>query len=268
VPEFQQILFERRGRVGIITLNRPEKLNAWTDRMEAEIEDALNLCKGDRGIGATVITGAGRGYCAGADISSFQQNLQGGGVMQAGSAGGRDPEGRVGFPRVALAAKPIVCAINGPAVGVGITHTLSCDARIASDRARFSFRFVKMGLTPEAGSSFLLPRIIGLTAALELCLTGRLFEADEALRLGLVSRVVPHDELLDAAIALAEEMAANPPEHLMLIKRVLHANALEPDREAALRREAQTLARAAASPAHREAVMAFIEKRPPRFYPE
>ncbi len=268
MPEFQQILFERQGRVGLITLNRPEKLNAWTDRMEAEIEDALELCKADHSIGATVITGAGRGYCAGADLSGMQQNIDAGTTMTAGSAGGVDPEGRVGFPRCALRAKPIVCAINGPAVGVGITHTLACDARIASERARFSFRFIKVGLTPEAGSSWLLPRVVGLTTALELCLTGRLFEAEEALRLGLVGRVVPHDDLLDAAMALAGEMAANPAPQLSLIKEVLHRNAVEPDMEEALRREAQTLWQAAATPEHREAVAAFLEKRPPRFYQE
>jgi 2-(1,2-epoxy-1,2-dihydrophenyl)acetyl-CoA isomerase len=258
---YEQILFEQRDRVGIVTLNRPEKLNAWTWKMAAELTDAIGRCNEDSGIGAIVITGAGRGFCAGADISGFNQAIE-------ARESGRSPEERparraeVGFYQE---SKPLIVAFNGPAVGVGLTMTLPMDIRIASDKARFSMRFVRMGITPEAQSSVYLPQIVGIANALELSLTARIIDADTALKYGLVSRVVPHDDLMSEALALADEIAANPTDAATEAKRLLHRNMVEQDLETVVRREGAVITKQYESAGHKEAIRAFIEKRDPVF---
>ena len=208
---YEQILFEQQGRVGVITLNRPERLNAWTWKMNAEIADAITRCNDDAGVGAVVITGAGRGFCSGADMGTFDRAIE-----RRETATSDEERRAASAPPPALQreapeigfyqqSKPIICAINGPAIGVGLTMTLTMDLRIASDQARFSMRFVRMGIVPEASSTLYLPQIVGLSNALELSLTGRIIDAQEALRYGLVSRVVPHDQLLPETMALALE---------------------------------------------------------------
>ena len=258
---YEQILFEQRGRVGIITLNRPEKLNAWTWKMAAEMTDAISACNDDGGIGAIVLTGAGRGFCAGADISGFNQ------AIEARESGGRAedrPQRRanVGFYQQ---SKPIIVAINGAAVGVGLTMTLPMDIRIASDKARFSMRFVRMGITPEAQSSVYLPQIVGIANALELSLTARIIDAETALRYGLVSRVVPHDDLMTEALALADEIAANPTDAATAAKQILHRNMVEQDLGTVVSREGEVIVKQYESAGHKEAIRAFIEKREPQF---
>lgn len=265
---YDQILYEQRGRVGVITLNRPHRLNAWTWQMSSEIYDALERAGEDPGVGCVIITGAGRGFCSGADIGGFD------GAIKARAAAASDEEKvrASGPPRRHESLidffpqqKPIIAAINGPAIGVGLTMTLSMDLRIASDQAKFSMRFVKMGITPEAGSTLYLPQIVGIANALELSLTGRTIDAHEALRFGLVSRVVPHEQLMDEAMALSEEIAANPTDQVRDAKRLMHRNMAETDTTAVVRREGAAIMKAYESPGHKEAVRAFAEKREPRF---
>ncbi|HEU4758910.1 MAG TPA: enoyl-CoA hydratase-related protein, partial [Dehalococcoidia bacterium] len=254
----------RVGRVGLITLNRPEKLNAWTPRLEAEFIDAVGRASADRGIGALVVTGAGRAFCAGGDISVWSTNLAG----RTEAAPESPLLARDGSPEVPIAlrrGKPIIAAINGPAVGVGLTMPLACDIRIASEGATFSVRFVKVGLTPECGSSRYLPGVVGLGNALYLALTGRMIDAAEAEKRGLVDRVVPHEKLMDEAMSLAGEIAANPPDAVWAAKRLIHENAAESDLRRVVTYETQLIREMRRLPDHAEAVRAFMEKREPRF---
>lgn len=268
--DYEQILLETRGRVAIITLNRPERLNAWTWKMNGEIRDAIERCNDDDGIGAIVLTGAGRGFCSGADMGGFDGAI--GRRAKASSdeeklAASRAPQwagagAGAGFYQQ---SKPLICAINGAAVGVGLTMTLTMDIRIASDQARLSMRFVKMGIVPEAASSLYLPQIVGIANALELSMTGRIISAEEALRYGLVSRVVPHEQLMPETLALADEIAANPTDAVRAAKQLLHRNMVEGDKGEVVRVEGAAITRQYESAGHKEAVRAFIEKRPPRF---
>ncbi len=262
--DYETILYERRGRVGLITLNRPEKLNAWNPRMEGEFMDAVNGASIDREVGALVVTGAGRAFCAGGDISGWSDEIS--------SRGERRPTtpllNREGSPEVPIAlrrGKPIIAAINGPAIGIGLTMPLACDIRIASDKATFSARFVKVGLTPECGSTRYLPAVVGLGNALFLALTGRIVDANEAGERGLVDRVVPHEKLMEEAMALAEEIAANPGDAVWAAKRMLHENAAEDDLRRVVTQEGFAIREMRRMPDHAEAVQAFMEKREPRF---
>jgi len=264
-PAYQQILYERRGRVALITLNRPEKLNAWTGIMEDEFIDAVNYASKDRGVGAIVVTGAGRGFCAGADIGGWSREIQ--------TRGERSPESPVtardGSPEVPHAlsrGKPTIAAINGPSIGIGLTMPLACDIRIASDQATFSARFVRIGLTPECGSTRYLPLVAGLPNALYLAMTGRIIDANEAKERRLVDRVVPHDKLMDEAMGLAEEIAANPSDAVWAAKRMLHENATEQNLRNVVNREVHMIREMRRLPDHAEAVSAFMEKRQPKFH--
>ena len=263
MPNYEQIIYDLRGAVALITLNRPERLNAWTQTMEDEFIDAIDTAAADSGVGCVVVTGAGRGFCAGADIGGWDRGLK-------GEAGARPSkllrEG--GSPEVPIAltrGKPVIAAVNGPAVGVGLTMTLSCDIRIASEAARFSARFVKVGLTPECGSSRYLPLVAGLPNALFLVLTGRIIDAPEALQRRLVDRVVPPDQLMPEAFKLAEEIAANPRDAVWMAKRLLHQNVTESNLRAVVTLESYSIRERQTEPDHREAVTAFTEKREPRF---
>lgn len=258
---YEQILTETRGRVGVIRLNRPAKLNAWTGTMGGEIQDQIGQWNDDPGIGAIVITGEGRAFCAGADIGGFAERVQ---QQDAGTAERRR---RDGYPYTTFIrrSKPTVAAINGYAAGIGLTLALPCDVRIAADDAKMSIRFIKMGLMPELGSTRLLAQIVGLGNATDMCLTGRFVEAEEALRMGLVSAVVPLAGLLDAALATADEIANNPTGAVMLIKELLAKNPLDPDLDAVMEREQLRDDLARHAPDHREAVTAFREKRPASF---
>ena len=260
---YEQITFERKGRVGVITLSRPEKLNAWTPRMMAEYRDAIARCNADPEVGAIVMTGAGRAFCAGADIGAVF-NAQLDGKSSAGAAErSADAEDYLTFLR--RMPKPTIAAINGAAVGVGITQVLPFDVRIAARAARIGFFFVRMGLVPELGSSHFLPRLVGSGRALEWCLTGRMIAAEEAHAGGLVTEVVATEALLDRAVALGEELAARPLDSVCLIRSLLDRNAHEADIAQVKRREGDALREAYASPEHHEAVKAFLEKRTPDF---
>jgi len=262
--EYTQILYERRGKVALITLNRPEKLNAWTGVMEGEFIDAINRSALDPDVAVVVVTGAGRGFCAGADIGGFAQSLPGQNERRPVSPN-LAQDGSPEVPHALSRGKPVIAAINGPSVGIGLTMPLACDIRIASDKARFSARFVKVGLTPECGSTRYLPLVAGFSNALYLALTGSIIEAPEALARGLVDRVVPHDTLMDEAFALAEEIASNPRDAVWAAKRLLHQNAVESDLRSVVTKEVFSIREQRRLPDHAEAVQAFVEKRAPRF---
>jgi 2-(1,2-epoxy-1,2-dihydrophenyl)acetyl-CoA isomerase len=258
--DFEQILFERRGRVGIITFNQPEKLNPWSRVLAREVCAAIQRCNEDESVGAILLTGAGRGYCSGAEIAPSGLPPQTRDLVD-GFGPDNDP-----IPIFFRKSKPIVCAINGPAVGIGLTHALVADARIASDRARLGAVFVRVGFTPELASTHYLAQIAGLQNALELMLTGRIVDAQEAFRLGLVNRVVPHDSLLQEALAFAEQIAANPAWQVLETKRMVWEFESEQDIRKILDVEAPKFAEAAATPARQEAIRAFTEKREPNFH--
>lgn len=263
---YEQITSERRGDVALITLNRPDKLNAWTPRMAEEQAHAIEQANADDNIGAIVMTGAGRGFCAGADMDDTFQTRIGGedpGENTAGGSGGM-PAGLdwVGLLRQ---SKPVVAAINGAAVGIGVTMVLPCDVILASERARLGMLFIKVGLVPELASTHYLVQRMGLGKASEMCLSGRLYSAAECLEAGLVDHVAPGDDLLERALALAGEFAANPSPQLLMTKQLLSQNGSEVDLDEVQRRESELLRICWETPEHKEAVAAFIEKRPPNF---
>jgi enoyl-CoA hydratase/carnithine racemase len=257
---YEYILVERDGDIGIVTLNRPERMNAMTYQMSQEYSDAVAELNDDASIGAIVITGRGRSFCAGVDISRFEDNVR----ERDGQTVTR-PAPRINWVQYVRDAKPIVVAINGPCIGAGLTRTLPCDVRIASERATFSMRFVRVGIVPELASTQLLSQIVGLHNAIDLSLSGRTIDAAEAARIGLVLRTVAHDELMPAAVALAREYAQIGPECLLETKRLIYANCVEQDIPTVQKREGEALARRRGSEEQREAVTAFREKREPRF---
>ena len=249
------ILVEAAEAVTVITLNRPQRLNAWTDEMSGELYDAISASNEDSKIGAIVITGAGRGFCAGADIKdNFQARID-----------GKQRKPRGDWIELVRSSKPLIAAVNGACVGVGATMILPMDIIIASTQAKFAMAFVKMGVTPELASSHFLPKRIGWGKAHEMCLTGRLYSGEEAFQMGLADQLVEHDQLLNKAMELAELIAANPSPHLRWVKQLLTANATEADIAEVHKREGIVLRQAYESVEHKEAVAAFIEKRTPIF---
>ena len=257
----EQIVAETRGRVGIITLNRPEKLNAWTDIMANEMAGQIQAWNDDDGIGAIILRGEGRAFCAGADLQGFNQRLAD--DPEAKQRGGAAT--RVNWTDLIRNSKPVIAALHGYAVGVGLTLALPCDMRIAAEGAKLSIRFIKVGLVPELGSTRILTQLAGLGNATDMCLSGRMVDAAEAQSWGLVSAVVPQDELLDAALAKAEEFANNPTPVTRVIKGLLNDNTHEADLARVMEREGARDRECRRLPSHTEAVTAFLEKRPPVF---
>ncbi len=263
---YEQIEYDARDDVAWVTLDRPEKLNAWTPRMATELADAFERANTDPSIGAIVMTGAGRGFCAGADMEdTFRTRIRG------TDPGANTAEGDGGMPKgldwVALCrrSKPLVAAVNGAAVGIGMTMILPFDVLLASSKAKFSMAFIKVGLVPELASSHLLVQRMGFGRASEMCLSGRLYDANEAYSARLVERLVEPDELHDAALECARGIASNPPPQLQMIKDLLTANASDTDLRAIQKRESELLRRCWETPEHKEAVDAFLEKRTPKF---
>jgi enoyl-CoA hydratase/carnithine racemase len=258
---YEQIRFEVRDGVGIMTLNRPERMNAWTYQMSAELSDAISYCNDADSVGAMIITGEGRGFCAGADIGdTFKARLD------DDESGEQRPAARTGdWVALLRSSKPIIAAVNGASVGVGATMILPCDVIMAADTARFAMGFVRMGLVPELGSSHFLVQRMGFGRASEMCLTGRLYSAREAHDMGLVDHLVPHEQLLEKAMELAGSMAANPGPQLRWIKQLISENGCATDLGAVQKRESDLLQQAYSTPEHKEAVAAFLEKRAPDF---
>ena len=262
--EFQEIRYEVEDRVLTITLDRPDRLNAWTPTMQDELIEALDRADADDDVRAVVFTGAGRGYCAGADLE------RGGSTFDWRD---RDAEGEVprdGGGTFTLRAfdsvKPLIAAINGPAVGVGITMTLPMDVRLAAEGAKIGFVFARRGIVPEACSSWFLPRVVGIAQAMEWVATGRVFSAEEALRGGLVRSVHPPGELLGAAHALAREIADNAaPVSVALGRRLLWSMLGAAHPMDAHRADSRAMFARGQSADAREGVTASLEKREARF---
>ncbi len=261
---YETLLYEVDGGVATITLNRPDRLNAFNTKMRDELLALFDEIDADDDVRAVIMTGAGRGFCAGADLES------GGNTFNA-SARGRDPDkvnrdgGGLVSLRIFKLTKPIIAAINGPAVGVGVTMTLPMDVRLAGESARIGFVFARRGIVPEACSSWFLPRVVGISQAAQWCYSGRVFDAAEAGRGGLVE-VVPDDELLDRANAIASEIATHSaPVSVALTRQMLWQGLTfdhPMDSHRADSRAIQGLGRMADA---KEGVTSFLEKRDPEW---
>ncbi|WP_433517609.1 enoyl-CoA hydratase-related protein [Nonomuraea sp. CA-143628] len=264
---FSQIDYGVTSRVATITLKRPERLNAFTFAMRGELIKAFDLADADDDVRAVVVTGAGRAFCAGADLGgggdTFSQREAGEGELVDGVP--RDGGGTVAL-RIARSLKPVIGAINGPAVGVGVTMTLPMDVRLAADTAKFGFVFARRGIVTEAASSWFLPRLVGIAQAMEWVATGRVFPASEALEGRLVSRVLPAEELLPAAYALAQEIADNTSAvSVAAIRRLMWSGLSASSPWEAHAADSRLMAELGSAPDTVEGVTAFLEKRPAEF---
>ena len=259
---YEQIAVARDGGVTTITLNRPAKLNALTAVMSDELIEAFTGAREDPKIRALVVTGAGRGFCAGQDLTEFEEAYRAGERPDI-----RDHLIRTYhrlIPLVVETPKPVIAAVNGVAAGAGVSLAAACDVRIASDEARFTQAFVKIGLVPDSGGTWLLPRVVGYAKALELSMTGEVIDAATARRIGLVNQVVPATAFEEVVAAYAARLAAMPTAAIAETQKLLR-EALGVELEEALRREAEAQARMGQTDDHLEGVMAFAEKREPRF---
>jgi len=258
--EQELVLEERRGPVLVLTLNRPARMNAWTDALEDRYFALLAAAEADPEVRAIVVTGAGRAFCAGADFEQL-------GDLSAGadaSAVLERPAPR-GFP--GTLRKPLIGAINGAAVGLGLVEALYCDVRFCSPGAKLATAFARRGLVAEYGVSWLLARLVGTSRALDLLLSGRFVAAEEAFRIGLVDRLVPADELLEAAVAYATEIAEEcSPRSVAVIKRQVYDD-LARDYDQAVARADRLMLESFASADFAEGVASFVERRPPTFPP-
>lgn len=264
--DFQEILYSVDGPIATITLNRPDKMNAFTNRMLKEIIAAFDATDADDAVRAVIVTGAGRAFCAGADLSGGGETFAKGGSDVAAKSGVvRDGGGLVAL-RIFESKKPVIGAINGAAVGVGVTMTLPMDIRVASDGAKFGFVFAKRGIVPEAASSWFLPRLVGISQAAEWCYTGRIVGADEALRGRLVRSVHPADELMEVARSIALEIAeGTAPVSVALTRQMLWRMLGADHPMEAHRVDSRAINSRGASADASEGVMSFLEKRPAQF---
>jgi enoyl-CoA hydratase/carnithine racemase len=263
--EYTQIIYDVADHIATITLNRPEKLNAFTGTMMYEIIDAFDQVDADDDVRAVIVTGAGRAFCAGADLSGAggATFAEGGSDIQTKAGVPRDGGGMVSL-RIFECTKPVIGAINGAAVGVGVTMTLPMDFRLASEHAKFGFVFARRGIVPEACSSYFLPRIVGISQATEWCYTGRVFPADEALAGGLVRSVHAGDALLDAARAIATEIAENTAPVSVALTRQMLWRMLGADHPMQAHRvDSRGILSRGSSDDAREGVESFLEKRDP-----
>ncbi len=264
---YKQILFDVSEQVATITLNRPERLNAFTFVLAAEMIDALQKVDNDDDIRATILTGAGRGFCAGMDLSTGATTFESSERQEGSEEKSQDVTqvGNILFSLLDL-KKPVIVAVNGPAVGVGLTMILPMDIRIAAESARFGMVFVRRGVIPELASPWFLPRIVGVSKAAELMYTGRIIGAKEALECGLVSRVVPDAELLKSARELATEIATHAaPVSIALTKRMLWQFLAENDLEKVEQINHAYFGWTGTQPDCHEGIVSFMEKRPPRW---
>jgi enoyl-CoA hydratase/carnithine racemase len=265
--EYDTIRYATDGDVAIVTLDRPEKLNAWTPHMAEELAAAIGRVNDDPTLGAMIMIGSGRGFCGGADMDEvFQTRIDGTdpGDDTAGGSGGMP----AGLDWVALlrSSKPIVVAIHGAAVGIGLTMVLPADVLVASADAKIAMAFIRVGLVPELASSHFLVQRVGWGMASQLSLTGEIVRGAEAARIGLVDHVVDSvDDVFPRAREIAGSLAASPTPQALMVKQLLTRNATETDLDLVQRRESELLAQCWETPEHREAVAAFREKRPPVF---
>lgn len=272
---FECIIYEKADRVATITLNRPDKMNAIGGTLQLDLVQALEDADSDAAVGALVITGAGKGFCSGADVSALAGTAQRASSSQAGSAGRADSQsssksssgGGINLIAHTMSAfeKPSIAAINGAAAGAGLSLALSCDIRIASDRARFSQIFIRRGLVPDSGSGYFLPRAVGMSRACEMVFTGDILDAAQALEYGLVSRVLPHDDLLGEVHDLAARIALGPTGALKMAKRILY-HGVDGNLDDTLELESELQGICFGTDDFKEGVAAFMEKRQANFH--
>ncbi len=259
---YETVLYENSGGIATITLNRPDNLNALNSTLVVELQKVLSEAAGDPGVRCVVLTGAGRGFCAGADLAELEDAYKAGEPPALGDML-RARYHPVIEPIVNM-EKPVVASVNGIAAGAGASLALACDFRIASDKAKFFQAFVKVGLVPDSGSTYFLPRLVGMAKATELAMLGDIVGAEESQRLGLVTKVVPADDLADETRAFAERLAAGPTRAYALGKKALRYGAVQ-SLENALDYEADLQNQIALTADHVEGVKAFMEKREPAF---
>jgi enoyl-CoA hydratase/carnithine racemase len=269
MTNYTQILYDVADGIATITLHRPEKMNAFTGTMMSEMIDAFDRIDADDDIRTVIVTGHGeRAFCAGADLtpdSGGQVFADRGEVDSLSDDRVRDGGGRLTL-RIYECNKPIIAAINGAAVGVGVTMQLPMDIRLASETARFGFVFARRGIVPEAASSWFLPRLVGYQQALEWCMTGRIFDAQEALKGGLIRSVHPADQLLAEARKLAREIADNTaPVSIAMTRHMLWRNASQLHPMEAHKIDSRAIYRRARSGDAAEGISSFLEKRPPNY---
>ncbi len=255
----ETVLYSVAEGVATITLNRPDRLNAWTREMGEGWSSALERAAKDPEVRAVIVTGAGKGFCAGADMSLLESI--GGGAAVVGE------ERRV-LPTEAIEVpKPVIAAVNGACAGLGLVVALCCDVRFAAAGAKFTSAFARRGLIAEYGSSWLLPRLVGTARALDILLSARVFLAEEALEMGLVNRVVPPDQVVLAATAYARDLAANcPPGSMAVIKRQVYGHSAT-DLETAVQESIKLMEESLTTEDFKEGVASYVEQRPPRFLP-
>jgi len=263
---YEEIIYEVSEQVATITLNRPDKLNSFTNRMLKEIIAAFDESDADDTVRAVIVTGSGRAFCAGADLSGGGETFaKGGSDVKAKTGVMRDGGGLVSL-RIFESKKPVIGAINGAAVGVGVTMTLPMDIRLASTHSKFGFVFAKRGIVPEAASSWFLPRIVGISQATEWCFTGRMISADEAKEGRLVRSVHAPEDLMLAARAIAREIAENTAPVSVALSRQMLWRMLGADHPMQAHRvDSRAINSRGASDDAREGVMSFLEKRPANF---
>jgi enoyl-CoA hydratase/carnithine racemase len=258
--EKSTILLDVSDGVATVTLNRPERMNAWIWRMGRELDDALRDCDADDAVRVMVVTGAGRAFCAGADLGS-------GGKTFDSKDGGMSRREIRGEPLEAWTLnKPVIAAINGAAIGVGLTMALRYDMRIAARDAKLSFAFVNRGIVPELSSTWIVPRLVGVARASDLLLTGRIFSGEEAAELGLVNEAVERESVLERALEIARHIAVrSAPASVAAIKRAIWRHLAEPDPSVAARWEARALTWFGNQVDAKEGVVSFLKKRDPQW---
>ncbi len=258
------VLYEVRDRVAVITLNRPDRLNAWSPDLHRGYFTSLDRAAADPEVRVIVVTGAGRGFCAGADMDVLQGIGDRGG-LGVDADGADEPDWD--HTHAMSIPKPVIAAVNGACAGLGFVHALACDIRFAAAGAKFTVAFSRRGLIGEHGMSWTLPRIVGPAVALDLMMSGRVFLAEEALELGVVNRVLPADSLLDETLAYANDLATHAsPTSMAVMKRQVYSH---PDMplENALAESVQLMRESLGRPDFKEGVASFVEKREPDFAP-
>ncbi|MFL2803735.1 MAG: enoyl-CoA hydratase/isomerase family protein [Dehalococcoidia bacterium] len=255
----KNIIVDHKDRVGIIYLNRQEYLNAFDDLMGYELRVQIQKFNSDPHIGSILVSGMGRAFSAGADVGGFEATVN-----------GEQKENRINnfdkWPIFIKNSKPVICALNGFAVGMGITLPLSCDIRLMAKSSKISFRFAAIGLTPEYGSSHLLSQIVGYGKAMEYMLSGRFIDSTEALESGLVNHVFEDNELIDESIKIANQIAQNPEWQLSEIKKMMRGHLLFDDFDKVIETESKIFRQSQDTEAHKEFLLAFRENRKPNFH--
>lgn len=261
--DYEQILVERDGPVAVVTLNRPDRMNAWTWTMSRELGEAFNDMDADDDVRAIVVTGAGKAFCAGADLGSGGETFTG----KSNDLGSADDAKAVRAARRPRRLNtPIIAAINGAAVGAGLTMPMEWDLRVAADDAKLGFVFNRRGVMPDADLIWIVQRYIGFAHAMDVLLTGRIFRGEEAAEMGLVNRAVPAGDVVDTALEMAHDIATNvAPVSAAITKRLMYEFLDSPDHRECARLQGELFAWTGRQPDAKEGVMSFVERRDPEW---